>query len=420
MNNECFSFEEKDAVYSEQHTAYIIFLQWFKRDRKKMKISYSSKSNISVDRLSYVDRVLISFSILLYFSIVPSIFVRSNSLLCWHLSELTEMFLKFTRKIMRTSRSHQALNCYRFSSKMTLFHSIEFSFQIDMAVIRSVILSSCAIICLLIDRFVHSISIARTALAHLIGEKSLMNRSIRLRQWERRTIYIHTQINNLICIHWSHLYEYTKPNMSKLPAPPSFLLPPPPVPPSDEFDISIISQLTCSSILKEQEQATTTTYILLLAGGSCLLAMLIFSISLVWLLTYRRREQFDKKQNANTASSTRSTNDSSTISHRSYQTVSSAYTNTSLPTVNTSTTTCSIDTNSIVCLHCQYIQSQPLPQPYYHVLNVPDVVPTWNTQSYQWYSTFSYFWTVHSSVFFVSFHTIKNRKYLSFGLRWED
>ncbi len=70
-------------------------------------------------------------------------------------------------------------------------------------------------------------------------------------------------------------------------------------------------------------------------------------------------------------------NDLSTCSSRSYETVSSNRTGAYLESVDTSATTCSIDTTDVICIEC-YRQHDYRPTPYYHILNIPDVVPNWS------------------------------------------
>ena len=159
--------------------------------------------------------------------------------------------------------------------------------------------------------------------------------------------------------------------MSRLPPPPQFSIPPPPVPTSEIFDVKILSQLTCSSIRQHYQQPTTNIRLILLACASVIVAFLLLTLTIIWLMSSRKVKQIQKNSHAKPVNSM---NDLSTCSSRSYETVSSNYTSAYIQSVDTSATTCSIDTTSSV--YTQYYYPHHFhPTPYYHVLNIPDVVP---------------------------------------------
>jgi hypothetical protein len=160
--------------------------------------------------------------------------------------------------------------------------------------------------------------------------------------------------------------------MSRLPPPPRFTLPPPPMPSSDVFDVKIISQLTCSSI---RQQTMTSSRLILFASGSVIVAILLFTITFIWLFSSRKPKQSYVHQKSKPTTSINSMNDLSTRSSRSYETVSSDHTGVYLQSVDTSATTCSTDTTGVICIEC-YRQHNLQPTHYYHILNIPDVVPT--------------------------------------------
>ena len=171
-----------------------------------------------------------------------------------------------------------------------------------------------------------------------------------------------------------------KSTMPRLPAPPRFTMPPPPMPPTHLFEKSIVSHLTCSSIGEQYEQTWTTTRLVLLGGASCLIVFLLFTITLVWLLTFRQqkrsygKQQPSKKPSSPPIVSANAIHDWTTEDNRSYETVSSDHTDAYLQSVDTSVTTCSMDTSSIVCIECRR-QHILAPRPHYHLLHIPDVVP---------------------------------------------
>jgi hypothetical protein len=163
--------------------------------------------------------------------------------------------------------------------------------------------------------------------------------------------------------------------MSRLPPPPQFLIPPPPVPPSEIFDVKIISQLSCSSIRQHYQQPPPTSFrLILLASTSVIVAFLLLTLTIIWLMSSRKAKQIQKNSHAKPATSIDSMNDLSTCSSRSYETVSSNYTSAYIQSVDTSATTCSIDTTSSVYIQCYYPHNFQ-PRPYYHILSIPDVVP---------------------------------------------
>lgn len=67
--------------------------------------------------------------------------------------------------------------------------------------------------------------------------------------------------------------------------------------------------------------------------------------------------------------------DLSTSSSRSYETISSDHTGVYLESVDTSATTCSMDTAVAICMECNRQQQATQYFSYYHILGVPDVVP---------------------------------------------
>jgi hypothetical protein len=161
--------------------------------------------------------------------------------------------------------------------------------------------------------------------------------------------------------------------MSRLPPPPQFLLPPPPVPPSEIFDVKIVSQLSCSSI-RQQYQSTTSFRLILLASASVIAAILLLTFTLIWLMSSRKSKQLQKNSHAKPVTSIDLMNDLSTCSSSSYETISSNYTGGYVQSVDTSATTCSIDTTNAICIEC-YHQHSFRPTPYYHILSIPDVIP---------------------------------------------
>ncbi len=162
--------------------------------------------------------------------------------------------------------------------------------------------------------------------------------------------------------------------MSRLPPPPRFTLPPPPIPPSDIFDLKIISQLTCSSIRQHYQQIIPNSRLILFTSASVIIAILLFTITIIWLLSSRKQKQSYKNHNTKPTTSIDSMNDLSTCSSRSYESVSSDHTGVYLQSVDTSATTCSTDTTGVICIEC-YHQHSLQPAPYYQILNIPDVVP---------------------------------------------
>ncbi|CAF0761391.1 unnamed protein product [Rotaria sordida] len=163
-----------------------------------------------------------------------------------------------------------------------------------------------------------------------------------------------------------------------LPPPPLFTLPPPPMPPSDLFDLKIVSQLTCSSIQQQYQQTmTTSSRLILFTSASVIVAILLFIITLIWLLSSRKQKQSHNNHNLKSTqppTSIDSMFDLSTSSSRSYETISSNHTGVYLESVDTSATTCSIDTTGAICIECNRQHGLP-PAPYYHIFHVPDVVP---------------------------------------------
>jgi hypothetical protein len=162
--------------------------------------------------------------------------------------------------------------------------------------------------------------------------------------------------------------------MSRLPPPPRFILPPPPIPTSDIFDVKILSQLTCSSIRQQSQQTIINSRLILFTSASVIAAILLFTITLIWLFSSRKQKQSNKNPNSKLATTINPMHDWSTRSSRSYETVSPDHTGIYLQSVDTSVTTCSTDTTGVICIQC-YFQHGFQPAPYYHILNIPDVVP---------------------------------------------
>ncbi|CAF0744704.1 unnamed protein product [Adineta steineri] len=166
--------------------------------------------------------------------------------------------------------------------------------------------------------------------------------------------------------------------MPRLPPPPRFTLSPPPMPPSDIFDRKLISQLTCSSIRQHGQETILDSHLIFFASATVIAAILLFIITLIWLLSSRKQKQsYDnsKSKPSQVPKSIESMNDLSTCSTCSYETVSPNHTGIYLESVDTSATTCSTDvTTSGVCYECyQHHDQQSIP--YYHVICIPDVVP---------------------------------------------
>ena len=167
--------------------------------------------------------------------------------------------------------------------------------------------------------------------------------------------------------------------MVRLPPPPRFTIPPPPMLPTDLFGANNFAQLTCSSIQQSIQPTWTMTRFLLFTSASCLVAVLLFTITFIWLLAIRKQKQFHIKQHVKSSSTQppvkiNTINDWSTDSNRSYETISTDHTGEYVESVDTSATMCSIETDSIVCIESQRQQYHPM-MPYYHVLNIPDLVP---------------------------------------------
>ena len=170
----------------------------------------------------------------------------------------------------------------------------------------------------------------------------------------------------------AHAYR-SCPSMSRLPSPPRFTLPPPPMPSFDIFDKEMISQLTCASIRQPYQQTWTTARLCLLGAASTLVVLLLLTITFIGLLSIRKRKR-SSSEKQHVRSSQPSTNHLSRDSSRSYETISSDRTGAYLESVNTSATSCSMNTTSGHCPDChRHYHHQPAP--YYHILNVPDVVP---------------------------------------------
>ncbi|CAF3401948.1 unnamed protein product [Rotaria sp. Silwood1] len=160
--------------------------------------------------------------------------------------------------------------------------------------------------------------------------------------------------------------------------PPRFTLPPPPMPPSDIFDRKMVSQLTCSSIQQQYQQTMTHSRLILFTSASVITAIVLFIITLIWLLSSRKQKQlYNNNYNLKSTKPPTPINsmfDLSTCSSRSYETISSNHTGVYLESVDTSATTCSIDTTGVICIECNQ-QHGFQPAPYYHIFRVPDVVP---------------------------------------------
>ncbi|CAF0818553.1 unnamed protein product [Rotaria sp. Silwood1] len=159
--------------------------------------------------------------------------------------------------------------------------------------------------------------------------------------------------------------------------PPRFTLPPPPMPPSDIFDRKMVSQLTCSSIQQQYQQTMTHSRLILFTSASVITAIVLFIITLIWLLSSRKQKQSYNNHNLKSTKPPTPINsmfDLSTCSSRSYETISSNHTGVYLESVDTSATTCSIDTTGVICIECNQ-QHGFQPAPYYHIFRVPDVVP---------------------------------------------
>jgi preprotein translocase subunit SecG len=162
--------------------------------------------------------------------------------------------------------------------------------------------------------------------------------------------------------------------MSRLPPPPRFTLPPPPMPSLDIFNTKILSQLTCSSIRQHHQETMTSSRLILLASATIIVAILLFIITLICLLLSRKQKQSYDNSKSKPHTSLESMNDLSTCSSRSYETVSSDHTGVYLESINTSATTCSTDVTGVICTEC-YRHRVLQPAPYYHILNIPDVIP---------------------------------------------
>lgn len=165
--------------------------------------------------------------------------------------------------------------------------------------------------------------------------------------------------------------------MSRLPAPPQFNLPPPPMPPSDIFDVKIISQLTCSSIRQQQQwQQTILNSRLILFTSACVItAILLLLITIICLLLSRKSKKSNIKHNSKPSIPINSINDLTICSNRSYETVSSDRTGAYLESIDTSATTCSIDTTDGIYIEYYHPYVFQSPAPYYHIVNIPDIVP---------------------------------------------
>ena len=168
--------------------------------------------------------------------------------------------------------------------------------------------------------------------------------------------------------------------MSRLPAPPRFTLPPPPMPSFDAFDKRVISQLTCASIRQPYLQTWTTARLLLFGAASTLVFLLVLTIVFIGLLSIRKRKRLSSgKQHVvrspPPSTGMPSTNHLSRQSSQSYETISSDRTGAYLESVNTSATSCSMNTTGGHCSdYHRHFHHQPAP--YYHILNIPDVVPS--------------------------------------------
>ncbi|UJR28225.1 hypothetical protein I4U23_009475 [Adineta vaga] len=167
--------------------------------------------------------------------------------------------------------------------------------------------------------------------------------------------------------------------MFQLPPPPRFNLPPPPMPPTDLIDVKIVSQLTCSSFRQHAQETTMNVHLILFASAIVIVAILLLILTLIWLLLSSRKRKQQSCENLKSPQAIQaidSINDWSTCSSRSYETVSFDHTGIYLESVDTSATTCSTDVTGEVCTECcQHYSYQPQPTPYYHVINIPDLIP---------------------------------------------
>ena len=169
--------------------------------------------------------------------------------------------------------------------------------------------------------------------------------------------------------------------MSRLPSPPRFTIPPPPMPPTDFLGADVFAQLTCSSMRQSVQPTWTLTRLFLFASAICLITILLFTIILIWLLAIRKQKQFHAKQHIKSSQikptvTIDSINDRSTNSQCSYETISTDHTGEYVQSADTSATMCSIATDSAICLECQRHSYHSRRTHYYHVVNVPDLVPT--------------------------------------------
>lgn len=159
--------------------------------------------------------------------------------------------------------------------------------------------------------------------------------------------------------------------MFRLPPPPQFNLPPPPMPVSDLIDTELISQLTCSSIRQQSQKTIDSSRLILFTSACALTAIVLLTITLIIFLLIRKKKQIDDKPiPKSTIVATTATNPF----NRSYTSVSSSQTGIYIDSINTSATTCSIDTNSEFCFECHRHRSRAT-TPYYQILSIPDVVP---------------------------------------------
>ncbi|CAF1098082.1 unnamed protein product [Adineta ricciae] len=169
--------------------------------------------------------------------------------------------------------------------------------------------------------------------------------------------------------------------MVQLPPPPRFNLPPPPMPPTDFIDMKVISRLTCSSIRQQYQETAMNSRLIFLATAIVIVAILLLIITLIWLLFSSRKRKHEvvnekPKISSQFADNLNSMSDLSTCSSRSYETVSYNHTGIYLDSVDTSATTCSTDVTAEI--HSEYYQQydfQPQSTSYYHVLNIPDLIP---------------------------------------------
>ena len=184
--------------------------------------------------------------------------------------------------------------------------------------------------------------------------------------------------------HAARLFHHSnirRSDMSRLPPPPRFTIPPPPMPPADSLSANLFAQLTCSSMRQSVEPTWTLTRLFLFASAICLITILLFTITLIWLLAIRKQKQFHRKQHEKPSqmqpsATTNSINDWSTNSHRSYATISTEPTGEYVESADTSATMCSVETDSAICVECQRHPYYPARTHYYHVVNVPDLVPS--------------------------------------------